>query len=219
MIKPLTVKDIEYICHSMMGVDWMPTGVVIPKWRLRYRELRDENIENQKKVLQILSLCQSKLEIMYILGIGYYLHENGIRQSTGEDYPDFWADEHEGQPGIHISEPFCGGSCGNGVSSLLVIPQFRSPEKPIHHDLGLFTGESNGGGPWELWRVVEIEGYGVHKQRREADKKRYSGLSYTVVSLYEETTNPQDWFKVFDPDVETGIPGEWLPYAEYWNEA
>lgn len=207
MIKPLTVADIKYICKHMMGVDWLPSFIEIPSY-LNNTDNRKRWEEQQTKILRILSKCQSKLEVMYFLGIGYYLHGNGVNNSTSDDYPPHWPDSVNGQEGIHISEPFCGGRYGNGQSSLLVVPQYQSPEKPIHHDFGLFAGESNGGGPWHFYRVVEVEGYGVHKQRREADLKRYEGLSYPVITLYEESMHPQDWYAVLDPDIKTGIPGE-----------
>src|SRR6266536_2051960 len=123
MMKPLTVKDVEYICRSMMGVNWLHSFIEFPLY------LSLSRCEaNQAKILRILSKCESKLEVMYVLGIGYYLHCNGVRGSTSEDYPGFDPGTHQGLEGIHISEPFCGGKYGNGLSSLLVIPQYPSPE-------------------------------------------------------------------------------------------
>jgi|SRR5579875_1846381 len=205
MLKSLTPTDIKYICRSMLGVDWLPSFIDIPTWVNQKRAMQE-----QEAILQILSKCDSKLEVMYFLGMAYYLHGNGVRNSTSEEYPNLWPDKHESQLGIHVSEPFCGGRYGNGFSSLLVIPQWQSPEKPIHHDFGFFSGASNGGGPWGLYAAVEIEGYAVHKQQRQKDETRYAGLSYPVISLYEKQNQPHDWYKVFDPDIATGIKGEWF---------
>ncbi len=202
MIKLLTGADITYICRSMMGVDWLPSFIDIPSWVNHQRSLVE-----QEGILRTLSLCQSKLEVMYFLGIGYYLHANATRWGgVSEDYPPFYPAEYEGQRGVGIAEPFVGGRWGNGFSSLLVIPQYHSPEKPIHHDFGFFTAPDNGGGPpWYFHAAIEIEGYGVHKQRRAKDEARYAGLSYKVISVYEEMTSPLNWYELFDPDVNEAL--------------
>jgi len=164
----------------MMDIDWIPTFI------------GDSRID--KSILRILSKCESKLEIMFFLGIAYYLHCN----YEEVDYPYFNIDTVEGQEGIHISEPYAGGRDGNGLSSLLVVPQYRSSEKPIRHDFGFFYGESNAGGPWHFYVAVEIEGYGVHRSRRELDKARYRGLSYKVIPVYEEITEPHNWYSIIE---------------------
>lgn len=204
MPKNITAEDIKYICRYMLRVDWMPSFIEIPHHLDSKRVWREKWLLEQRQILNMLGRCQSKLELMYFLGIGYYLYKN----AHIDDYPSFWPDNTESQDGVRISEPFVGGCEGNGFSSMLVIPQYQSPEKPIHHDFGIFVGESNGGAPWHFHAAVEVEGYGVHRQRRKQDKSRYSNLSYKVISVYEETTNPLDWYQIFDPDVETGIPGE-----------
>src|SRR5439155_9371796 len=95
----------------------------IPSWVNHQRRLVE-----QEEILQTLSLCQSKLEVMYFLGIGYYLCANATRRGgVSEDYPHFYPAEYQGQRGVGISEPFVGGRWGNGFSSLLVIPQYHSP--------------------------------------------------------------------------------------------
>lgn len=185
MFKQITDDDIRYICQHMMGVNWLPSY--------------------DRDVLRILGQCQSKLEIMYFLGIPYYLSRN----LGSPEYPHLWVTEHEGVKGIFVEEPFAGGRWGNGFSALLVIPQYQSPNKLIHHDFGLFISGDNGGGNWDLYAAVEIEGYGVHRDRRKQDDSRYKGLPYKVIRVFEETTNPLDWYQIFDPDIVTGVPGEY----------
>jgi hypothetical protein len=209
--KELTVTDIKYICRHMMGVDWIPSFIDIPphlnegKWLKNWQH-------SQSAILDILSTCQSKLEVMYFLGIGYWLNKNLTNASPDglySDYPSFYADypgmaytpsnNRDGQKGIHISEPWHGYSCGNGPSAILVIPQWKSPDKDIHHDFGIFTASDNGGGPpWYFHAAIEIEGYAVHKQRRAADASRYTNLSYIVTSVREELTHSTDWFRALE---------------------
>jgi hypothetical protein len=202
MQQPLTPQDIRYICKYMMNIEWLPSFLLD-------RQCSD--------VLRILSICQSKLEIMYFLGIGYYLNKNWSKGKIDYEYPWFYPESHQELEGIHISEPFVGGTYDHGLSSLLVIPQYPSPEKPIYHDFAFFSGEHNGGGPWHFYWAIEIEGYGIHKQRRAQDEKRYEGLSYPVIRVYEETISPLEWYAIFDPDVETGVPGEYGYFGDGEN--
>ena len=78
---------------------------------------------------------------------------------------------------------------------MLFVPQFKSLEKDITHDLALFYGDDNGRPKWALKHLVEIDGYGVHKNRREKDGLRDFDLSYKVHRFYEETDKPLDWFR------------------------
>src|SRR5260370_3423680 len=194
MFKQLTDDDIRYICHQMMGVDWEPMY--------------------EQAVLSVLDQCQSKLEVMYLLGIAYYLSNN----RGDPEYPMLRVGEHGNTLGVQIDEPFAGGRYRNGFSSLLVVPQYQSPDRPIHHDFGFFISTDNGGGDWRLYAAVEIEGYGVHKGRGKLDDARYKGLPYTVIRVFEETSNPQDWYRTFDPDIKTGVPGEYC-YENEMGEA
>ena len=195
MIKLLTVDDIKYICSSMMGVDWVPSFL------------------GNRDVHRILSTCQSKLEVIYFLGILYYLHSNGYQDgngSMGKSYPSCWSAIVDGHEGLWISEPFRGGRWGKGLSTLFVVPQYPSPDKPIHHDFGFFTSNNSDRCDLYFLAAIEIEGYAIHKQRREVDEARFADLSYQVIQVFEETSEPLYWYAIFDPDVETGISGECL---------
>ncbi|MCL4295580.1 MAG: hypothetical protein KJ077_07625 [Anaerolineae bacterium] len=178
----LTLKQMKYICKNMMGVDWVPS-------------IGDERAS---EVLRIMDLCQSKLEMMYLLGVGYHLYRYNI-DGRNEDYPWLSVGKLEnGQPGIWFFEPWSGycRHCGNGPSALMLVPQYKSPEKDIHHDFGIFTASENGGGPpWHFWCAVEIDGYGVHKNRRNLDISRDTGLSYKLARISEETVSPLEWFE------------------------
>lgn len=189
MKTPLTVENIKYICRFMLNVRWGPSFI---------------GSNDQSSILRILSKCESKLEIMYLLGIGYYLHIVGQENGTSDDFP-WWrsykgfSDKQEDIEGIWFLAPWSGFRNG-GPSAMLVVPQYLSPHKPIHHDFGIFMSGNDGlsGSPWHLFSAVEIEGYAIHKKRRAADQLRYSELPYKLFSLQEELTEPLTWFRAID---------------------
>lgn len=161
-MRPLSEGDIKYICRSMMGVDWTPSF------------LRGGKVQ---QILKILSKCQSKLEVMYFLGMLYYLHSNGYQNGKGqksEDYPLCWSDTYYQHEGLWISESACGGRWGNGFSNVFVVPQYPSPHNEyIHHDFGFFASDSNDSSDFSFLAAIEIEGYAIHRQQRKADEERY----------------------------------------------
>src|SRR5450755_169951 len=219
MNNQLTVNDIKYICRHMMGVDWVPSFIDIPPHLNEGTWLKNWT-RQQEEILRILSTCQSKLEIMYFLGIVYWLYKNASKRwGMDNDYPSFYTSSHtihDGQRGIHIGEPWHGYSCECGPSAMLIIPQWKSPDKEIHHDLGIFTASDNGGGPpWHFYAAVEIEGYGVHKVRRHADKSRYANLSYIVTSVREELTQPTDWFRALEDDGPDSYEKNVVPGVDF----
>jgi len=117
MEKPVTLRDIENICRYMLEIDWKP-----------YLRRADE-------VLRILSRCQSKLEIMCILGLAYYFYKEARRYNpyySFDEYPLITAGNFKGEQGIDIRSVFLGHqSDWYGPFSVFLIPQFPSPQKPI----------------------------------------------------------------------------------------
>src|SRR5438105_15875000 len=113
MNKPVTLRDIEYICRDMLGVDWRPY------------------LSNREGALNVLSRCQSKLEIMCLLGIGYYLLDQAKKFNpyhAFRNYPVFTTGTFKGQQGISINSVYLG--CENdwdGPFSIFILPQFPSP--------------------------------------------------------------------------------------------
>ncbi|KXK11976.1 MAG: hypothetical protein UZ14_CFX002002556 [Chloroflexi bacterium OLB14] len=60
----ITEKQMSYICREILDLkDWFPS------------------ISNIDEVLQVLDLCESNLEIMYLLGSYHYIEKNG-KEST-----------------------------------------------------------------------------------------------------------------------------------------
>ncbi|WP_409279474.1 hypothetical protein [Pseudomonas defluvii] len=172
-------QDVDYICKQMLHLDWSP--VLDPK------------------ALEVLARCDSTLEQMFILGAYDFIRRrcpSVPKLSTSS--VRIGAANYEG---IWIWEPWFAWDLDElpqdkrgGPSALLFVPQFESLEKSITHDLALFYGDDNGSPKWRLKHIIEIDGYGVHKDRREKDGLRDFGLSYSVNRFYEETDKPLNWF-------------------------
>jgi hypothetical protein len=187
--------QIDYICKHMLGTEWRP------------------NIDQE--VLHVLDKCQSKLEIMYLLGAAYFIDQIGQESGHGwdENIPlRLGSINYEGNfyEGIWFLEPWSGWYLADvpvwaGPSALMFVPQLEFGEN-IHHDFGVFYGNDNGSPIWDLEFVVEIDGYGIHKDRRKKDFYRDSIVPYRVIRLYEETHNPLNWFEqIVRRDIETLI--------------
>jgi hypothetical protein len=172
-------QDVDYMCKKMLHLDWSP--VLDPK------------------TLEVAN-CDSKLEQMFILGAFDFIRRRcpSIPNVTTSSVR-IGASTYDG---IWVWEPWFAWDLDElpqdkrgGPSALLFVPQFKSPEKDITHDLTLFYGNDNGRPKWTLKHLVEIDGYGVHKDRGEKDGLRDFGLSYKVHRFYEETDKPFDWFR------------------------
>lgn len=184
-------KDIDYICNHMLNIGWSP--------------------KLDAKALEVLARCDSKLEVMFILGAIDF-----IRQHC-PDVPKLSTSSvrvgERTYEGIWLWEPWFAWDLDDlpadrrgGPSALLFVPQFESSEKKITHDLALFYGDDNGSPRWSLKHLVEIDGYAVHEDRREKDVSRDVGLSHRVNRFYEENDKPLDWFrKIIYQDAESGV--------------
>ncbi len=85
----------------------------------------------------------------------------------------------------------------------MFVPQYKSPEKQITYDIAIFYGDDNGSPKWSLKYVVEVDGYGVHKDRRVKDELRDSNLSYEILRFREESSDPKNWFgDIIKLDIE-----------------
>ncbi|MFD1214972.1 hypothetical protein [Microbulbifer celer] len=176
----MKINDVKYICRDLLKIDWIP--------------------ELGPDALEVLSRCDSKLEMMYLLGACDFIRRQSEFQPTfTTSVVNLYGKSYEG---IWFFEPWFGWYLDDisddrqgGPSALLFVPQFKSPEKEITHDLALFYGDDNGSPTWSLKHLIEIDGYGVHSSRRDKDSMRDNGLSYTVHRFYEETDDPLDWFR------------------------
>jgi hypothetical protein len=177
-------NQVEYLCEYMLDVRWRP--------------------DMDDAALAVLDLCQSKLEIMYLLGAAYFIQHNGwwsknlpLRRATVTYHDAPYS-------GIWFVEPWWGWvqdvELWPGPSAMLFVPQLaygdlRTGEKAIHHDFGVFYGDDQEPPHWTLQFALEIDGYGPHKDRRPQDAYRDNLLPYPVVRLYEEADSPLTWFE------------------------
>jgi len=173
-------RDVQYICKEMLQIDWDP--------------------KLDPDAIDVLSQCDSKLEVMYLLGACDFIRrQSEFQPMLSTSMVNIYGKSYKG---IWYLEPWLGwylddipdGKQG-GPSALLLVPQFKSPDKEITHDLALFYGDDNGSPTWSLRHLIEIDGYGVHRNRRGKDLVRDRSLSYSVHRFYEETDKPLEWFR------------------------
>lgn len=187
--------NLSYVCRELIGVRWCP--VVDPA---------DYNVINK---------CQSKLEIMFLLGAFYYLEQLSIK-----------LDEHfVGDNKMKCEKALHCGSYVKGFvyypvfglwcevehdweniqpESILFVPQITF-HKEYHHDFGIFYNYGEG---YRLKYGVEVDGYNVHKERRNIDLYRDGLVEYKIIRVQEEVHSPKNWFNIVmknDADI-------------YWNE-
>src|SRR5258708_3550187 len=182
----LNIHNLRYICKNMMNVDWFP-------------EMEDED-----EVLEVLNLCDSILEGMGIRGIGkcYYdklreeiyarrgysivLSKRTIKGQDGICFFPLYMEKH-----LTYQGPF----------GLIAVPQYRSPVKNIRHDIGIYLSVPDvrmRSDTIEIFScAVEVDGYQVHRNRRRLDEKRIENLTYPVIRVLEEQTEPTKWFRQY----------------------
>jgi hypothetical protein len=182
--------QIKYICKQMMGTDWLP-------------KLSDD-------VLLVIGKCDSKLEVMYLLGAIKQLDDLfGVNRIA---YCSLGVSQDWDNIAILLNN--CYGTItvfdDNGKNEYVRIdcdcvifrPQ-QSDTGGIHRDFGIYTaclyhqdGDVFSSYDYEvLMRIlsVEIDGYATHKNRRLLDVARDSNPTYKVIRLFEESSKPDDW--------------------------
>jgi hypothetical protein len=182
----ITENQLRYICRNMLGLDsWLP------------------EMHKVEHILEVLKLCQSTLEIMYLIGAYHFIEQTAKQAGHGVSGLSYAEIEYNKKkyPAVWFVEPWAGwytdwASDWSGPSSMAFVPQIEIAG--LHFDFGIFCGHDNGSSKGSLWYVVEIDGYGVHKDRRELDNKRDEILEsegLTFLRLREELDNPLMWFE------------------------
>lgn len=162
--------------------------------------------------IRVLDKCDSLLEAMYLFGAIYFLEcicKRAGYMSVGDWPGNTRTVVHRGKylEGIAFQEMWplwideIGDDCG--PQSILFVPQIEFGDN-YHHDFGIFYGDKYcQTDKWQLRYAVEIDGYVIHKKRREIDKYRDSLVDYQVVRLLEEIHNPLKWFRsIMESDSE-----------------
>ena len=176
----------------MMNVKWHP------------------EIEGKDEVIEVLNRCDSKLEVMCILGIAYYFYDK-LREKVYSE-PDYEIvlskKSFQGKEGICFSSIYMKRyNTYYGPFELIAIPQYRSQEKKIRHDLGFFLSIPDVRMRYSSIEIfscaVEIDGYHFHHRTRERDEKRIANLSYPVIRVFEEQTESTQWFDQYVKEFST----------------
>lgn len=181
-------KNFTYLCRQMLEIDWVPPL--------------------DSDALSLLDRCDSKLEVMFIAGAFHFIktmqenfyggkHDPSLHLANidfnGRAYQGIWYVEP--WEGWYIFDDDEDCELNSGPSAVAFVPQMKSPEKDITHDIGIFYGDDNGSPTWTFSKAIEIDGYAVHKDRRDKDRMRDSGLSYPVLRFAEENTDIRTWFR------------------------
>jgi hypothetical protein len=185
-------EKVKYTCEKMLEVDWQP------------------NLTGD--AMLVLGKCASLLETMYLFGAIYFL-ESICRKTNNMAVGEFPIETHIAvHCGKSVEGIFFGGvwplwysEVGDdcGPQSILFVPQIEFGPN-YHHDFGILYGDQNGTKEnWKLRYGIEIDGYIMHRDRREKDKYRDNLISYPVIRLFEEIHNPLKWFKlVMEKDLD-----------------
>lgn len=188
----MQMSQVKYVTGEMLGIaDWLP-------------EIDDQALSN-------LDICHSKLEVAFLLGAIYRMWLNA--KNIGEIIGDVKGLSVHDYPAIWIVEPWNGyyTDMWAGPSGLAFIPQYQVGN--ITADFALAECGDNGGRQQDWgkpYAVVEIDGYAVHKNRREKDEwreKYFIQKGYKVFHLYEEEDNPILWFDKVIDDCHKGFYG------------
>lgn len=180
---PITPGTIDYICRDMLGLgEWRP------------------DIGDEEEWCLTMTACGSLLEVAYLIGAYHWMEE------TAAAVHHAWAPpmshsviEVNGvnRNGIWFMEPWCGFGARGGPSAFAMLPQY--PVGGYHADFALVTGDDNGSPRWTLTAFVEINGYAVHRRRREHDERRALAIekcsAVPVLHFFEETDDPLTWFQ------------------------
>ena len=158
-----------------------------------------------RESMSVFDKCDSLLEVMYMFGAIHFLEticQRANNMAVGEyeiatakmtyEENEYKGIFFHGVWPLWIDE--IGEDCG--PQSILFVPQLKFGPG-YHQDFGIFYGDKYGSSEsWVLQYGVEIDGYAIHKKRREKDKYRDSLVKYPVIRLLEEIHNPLKWFRL-----------------------
>ena len=178
-------KQCEYICRSILGLDWQP--------------------KISPEAQAVLDRCAICLDRMYILGACHSIDKVGLEES---DYTDLVlkssdvAVDNRTYTGIWVVDPWSGWylpetiePLEKGPPALLFVPQYKSPEQDITHSMALFYGDDKKTPRWSLRHIIDIDGREVDGDTRAKEILRDNGLSYKAERFYEEIDGPKNWFQ------------------------
>lgn len=194
----MDLSNVNYICKYMLNTDW---------------KLKESDIE--PKALDVFDKCQSKLEIMFLLGMlrtiktliaksfsvanGYGILQHGSIQYAEQTLDGIWIrSAYDAWQEVGLT---------TDASSLMIIPQFPFGDRlQYRHDFVVIYGNNDSTQPNiqedGIEFAIEVDGYHTHKDRKEMDWIKDLICPYPVVRLREEVHQPLTWFRQFMPAEE-----------------
>lgn len=188
----VTEREIESLCRKM-GVQGTPGFM----WS-----------GQAKEICEVLSLCDSYLEVKAFLGACHYIQgERFLKRTTVRYYATRFIDIG-GCIVIVNSESWM--KSGYGYYNIIIAPQFKVYKDHnyverevigLTHDFGILVPKiiTRPHDRHFMLCAVEVDGYAVHQKRRAQDALRDRGLSYPVIRVLEEEDMLLSWFRFLDP--------------------
>lgn len=167
--------------------------------------MQDEQVQG---VCNVLSLCDSYLEVKAFLGACHYIQGNKfLGRTTVRYYATRFVDIGEC---IVIVNSESWMTSGYGYYNIIIAPQFKvykdhnyvkSESIGLTHDFAVLVPKmvTRPHDRHHMLCAVEVDGHAVHKDRRSQDALRDRGLSYPVIRVLEEEDMLLSWFRFLDP--------------------
>ena len=169
---------VDFVCEDYLKVDWYP------------------NITYEASL--ILELCQSKVEMAYLLGAAYCIDDQDICKIDNQMLICKTTIQFESieYPALVFYDPFRYWDGAVIPSAIAFVPQLCFAHK-LHHDFGVFFSlERFGRGEkWHLHIAVEVDAHPAHWFDPGPDAFRDSLSPYKVLRLVPDTHDPLTWFK------------------------
>jgi len=146
-----------------------------------YRAILQDDWESlPEQAAWLAERCDSQLEIAFGLALIREYCQLGFNYNGNLD----WCDATD--EALRFIEPFTVSPSG-GVSVAYLKPQ--ADHNGRVWDFGIFMGDDNGSefDECQLWFVIDIDGYGVHRQRREHDSAKQATADVIAIRVLEES--------------------------------
>lgn len=191
---PIILNDTQlvYVCKNMLGVEGTPNF----------------SDQHRARIYSTLKKCDSYLELMAFLGMCYYIQGSSFTKPCNVGYvPVTFVDIGEA---IVITNSEAWMESKKGWYNLMVVPQLQTVVKSrynnkhsitLTHDFGFFIPKliTSVYNKHQMLCIVEVDGYAVHKDRRDKDAVRDNSVQYPVIRLLEEKVDLLTWFRYLDP--------------------
>lgn len=169
---------VDFVCEDYLKVDWYP------------------NITYDASL--ILELCQSKVEIAYLLGAVYCIDRKEINRIDRQMSIEAGTIQIglEKYPAAIFVDPYLYWDKSSIPSTIAFVPQFPFAKK-LHHDFGLFFSSEQWGGnnDWYISSAIEVDAHPSHDADQNFDAYRDRLSPYKVIRLKPGIDDYLTWFE------------------------